>query len=177
MKILVITGSPNPEGTSALLAERFISGAEASGHTVIRFDAAQEEIAPCRVCRSCRKDRGKCVFTDSMDSLKKEMLDADVVVFASPTWYFGVSSHMKLVLDRMYAIDSELHRPMKAVIMLTCADKRKEALAGSIQSFQSIIGYLGWEMAGLVAAAGCFARADIEKTRFPELAYQLGENI
>ena len=177
MKIIVITGSPNPEGTSALLADRFISGAEASGHTVIRFDAAKEEIAPCRGCRSCRKTPGKCVLTDSMDNLKKEMLDADAIAFASPIWYFGVSSYMKLALDRMYAIDSKLHRPMKAVIMLTCADKRRNALAGSIQSFQSVIGYMGWELAGLVAATGCFARADIEKTRFPEQAYQLGKNM
>lgn len=65
MKVTVITGSPHKKGTSALLADKFIEGAKESGHEVLRFDAAFEEVKPCLACDYCASHDGECIRKDA----------------------------------------------------------------------------------------------------------------
>ena len=69
----MITGSPHKDGTSNVLACEFIRGAEEAGHDVYRFDAAFEDVSPCRGCDSCRVHGGKCVYSDSMDKIYEKI--------------------------------------------------------------------------------------------------------
>lgn len=107
MKIVVLTGSPRRNGNSAYLAEQFIKGAEEQGHEVFRFDCAMREVGPCRACNRCGMD-GPCVLKDDFDVLRPHLIDADMVVFATPMYYFGVSAQMKRVIDRFYAINGKI---------------------------------------------------------------------
>ena len=88
MKIVVLTGSPHKKGTSALLADAFIAGAEAAGHSVTRFDCAFLHIGGCRGCDACRKSGGVCVQRDDMAEILPALLAADLVAFVSPIYYF-----------------------------------------------------------------------------------------
>lgn len=104
MKILVLTGSPRKNGNSKTLADNFIKGATEAGHEIVRFDAAQKDVHPCIACNSCGMN-GPCVFKDDFEFVRKHIADADMVVFATPMYYFGFSAQLKTVIDRFYAIN------------------------------------------------------------------------
>lgn len=175
MRITVLTGSPHRKGTSALLAERFIAGAEDAGHEVFRFDAAFEEVHPCLSCGRCRIAGERCVHRDEMDRLMPNLLAADLVVFATPLYYFGMPAPLKAVVDRFYSVHYALTKNRKrAVLLVTAADGHEEAVAPLRSHYQRILSYLSWEDAGVVAALGCSSRGSLERTRYPEQAYQLG---
>lgn len=179
MNILVITGSPHHQGTSALLADEFIRGAREAGHQVSRFDAAQNKrISPCMGCEYCRSNDSQCVFIDDMEIVKPDLLAADAVVFVTPTYYFGMSAQIKTVIDRFYAINEQLRsKPKKALLLVSAADDT-EAVADAMKAhFQSICNYLKWENCGALVAFGVYHREDIERTDFPAKAYELGKSF
>ena len=127
MKIVVLTGSPRKNGNSAYLAEQFIKGAEEQGHEVFRFDCAFRHVEPCRACNRCGMD-GPCIIDDDFLQLRPKLVEADMVVFATPMYYFGISAQMKRVIDRFYAINCQIKgAPKKAAFLMTYADTaRKE---------------------------------------------------
>ena len=178
MKIVIITGSPHKKGTSALLAEKFIKGAAEKGHSVFRFDAAFEDVYPCTACNKCRSSMADpCVFDDDMGKLYPQLLEADLIAFVSPLYYYSVSAQLKLVIDRFYPINSKITGNKKAVLMMTAEAKGEEAMSGAIKSYLEAIKYLKWIDCGMVLAGGCGVREEIENSNFPEKAYQLGKSL
>lgn len=93
-KIVVITGSPRKNGNSFAMTEAFIKAAEAKGHTVTRFDAADMTIGGCHACETCYKTGKACSFDDDFNTIAPAALDADVIVF-SPL-YTGTPFQHKL---------------------------------------------------------------------------------
>ena len=178
MNIVVLTGSPHKKGTSALLADEFIRGAKEAGHRVVRFDAAFEKVNPCIACDHCRRHEGQCTYTDAMEELDPMLIEADLVVFVTPLYYFGMTAQLKRVVDRFYAIDGALRRtPKRAVLLATGADEEGWAMEALAEHYRAICRYLGWQDAGTVLALGVAVRKDIEQTAFPRQAYELGRSI
>ena len=91
MKIVVLEGSPNQNGSSNLLASAFIRGAQEAGHTVEVIDAAHANLHPCTGCIHCGYE-GPCVQRDDMERIRTQILDADMVVFVTPLYYYGMSA-------------------------------------------------------------------------------------
>ncbi len=176
MKILVLTGSPRKNGNSATLAEHFIKGAKEAGHSVERFDAAFKKVHPCIACNSCGMD-GPCVFKDDFEFVRKHIVDADCVVFATPMYYFGISSQLKAVIDRFYAINGQIHVPKKAVLLMTYANTAASEAVPIKSHYEVLLKYLGWTDAGQVIAPGVWPVGAINRTEYPERAYQLGKRI
>ena len=176
MKITVITGSPHKDGTSALLADRFIDGAKTAGHEVFRFNAAFEKVSPCIGCDRCGMN-GPCVYTDAMTKLNPELLVSDLVAFVTPLYYYGMSTQIKTVIDRFYANNSRLHVSKKAILMATAYNSSDWTFNALVEHYKTLVRYMGWENAGMVLAAGCGVRSDIERSDFPNQAYKLGLNI
>lgn len=100
MNIALLQGSPNTTGSTALLCEQFTQGARASGHKVDRIDLAELSIAPCTGCVRCGYGAHSCVQNDDMRIVRETILDADMVVFATPLYYYGMSAQLKIVIDR-----------------------------------------------------------------------------
>ena len=177
MKITVITGSPHRKGTSALLADEFIRGAKESGHKVFRFDAAFETLHPCLGCGRCGST-GRCVHQDSMETLLPHLKEADVVVFVTPLYYFGMSAQLKMVIDRFYAVNSDLMGSSKKSILLATAyddqDWTFKALEGH---YQTVVAYLGWNNIGVLLAGGCGDRRAAKARSYPIKAYEMGKNL
>ena len=178
MKIVVITGSPHREGTSALLARKFEDGAREAGHEIYRFDAAFEDVAPCIGCDKCGCGARPCVMRDAMDKLYPKLCEADLIAFVTPLYYHGPSAQFKAAVDRFHGIDDFLRGADKrAVLIVTAADARTRVTRGLEAEYEETLNYLGWRDAGRVLALGCYYRADIEKTDYPEAAYRLGRNL
>ena len=176
MKITVIAGSPHKAGTSALLADKFIEGAQKSGHHVFRFNAAFEEVHPCIGCDVCGMN-GPCIYNDSMNKLNPELLAADLVAFVTPLYYWGMSAQLKTVIDRFYSNNSRLHVKKKAILMATSYDANDWTMQALTAHYKTLLRYLGWEDVGMVLAIGCGVRSDIEQTDFPNQAYRLGLKV
>lgn len=176
MKILVITGSPRKNGNSATLADSFIKGAKEAGHTVERFDAAFKKVHPCIACNSCGMN-GPCVFKDDFEFVRKHIVEADCVVFATPMYYFGISAQLKAVIDRFYAINGSIHVPKKAVLLMTYANTAASEAVPIKSHYDVLLKYLGWTDAGQIVAPGVWPAGAIRHTPFPEQAYRLGKSI
>lgn len=176
MKILVLTGSPRKNGNSATLADNFIKGAEEAGHTVVRFDAAFKKVHPCIACNKCGMD-GPCIFKDDFEFVRENIVDADAVVFATPMYYFGISAQLKAVIDRFYAINGKIHRPKKAVLLMTYANSAASEAEPIKKHYEVLLNYLGWQDAGQVIASGVWPVGAIKNTDYPQKAYELGKRI
>lgn len=177
MKIVVLTGSPRKNGNSAYLAEQFIKGAKEKGHEVFQFDCAFKQVEPCRACNRCGMD-GPCIFNDDFQELRPHLIEADMVVFATPMYYFGISSQMKRVIDRFYAINGQIKgAPKKAAFLMTYANTSQQEAEPMRTHYRTLVNYLGWTHVGEVVASGVWAAGSICQTDYPQQAYQLGKSI
>lgn len=138
MKILVISGSPHKSGSTALLTENFIAGAEEAGHQVDCFEASFKSIHPCMACERCHKTGDGCVFKDDMEELRPLVLGSDAVVFVTPVYYFGMNAQLAAAVNRFYAFnDKLLEQDKKAAFITAFADDEEMKIANLIQ-FESL---------------------------------------
>lgn len=178
MKILILNGSPHKKGTSALLISEFKRGAEENGHQVTIFDTASETIHPCIACDHCRTSSSGCVFQDGMETLNPMLMDADLVVFSTPLYYFGMSAQIKAVIDRLYANNQKFRDlQKKAILLATCGDTDSWAMDALKHHYETVCHYLGWEDCGSLLGIGMYTRDDIENSTYPEKAYEFGKSI
>ena len=178
MHILVITGSPHKRGTSALLVDAFLEGATAAGHQVERFDSAFAAVAPVRPAIFAAATGSNAPKNDDMEALWPKLLQADLVVLATPLYYFGFSAQLKAVLDRFYAKNASLRQHPKGVCLLaTCGDAEDWAMDGLRAHYACFCKYMGWEDRGQVLAFGVSVPKDIEATDYPAQARALGASL
>lgn len=178
MKILILNGSPHKKGTTALMISEFKCGAEENGHTVTVFHTAEENIHACTACDHCRTSDSGCVFKDGMDKLNPLLMDADLVVFSTPLYYFGMSAQIKTVIDRFYANNQVLREhKKKAVLLAACGDTDDWAMDALKLHYEAVCHYLHWENAGILLGIGMYTRDDIEHSSYPEKAYELGKSL
>jgi NAD(P)H-dependent FMN reductase len=180
MKILILTGSPRKNGNSFVLVDNFIKGAEVAGHHVERFDAAFKNVHTCIGCNHCGMN-GPCVFKDDFEFVRQHAVDADMVVFASPMHYFGLSAQLKTVLDRFYAINDMIttkdapHK--KAGLIVTYANPTFEVAAPIEREYELVLNYLGWQDVGRLIAPGVWSAGTINQTDYPQKAYEFGKTL
>ena len=117
MRIAILIGSPNKDGSSNLLAESFVRGAKEVGHSVQIIDAAHANIHPCTGCIHCGYE-GPCVQRDDIESVKSAILDADMLVFVTPLYYYGMSAQLKTLIDRFCSFNSSIQsKHMKSALL------------------------------------------------------------
>jgi multimeric flavodoxin WrbA len=177
MKVTVITGSPRKNGTSALLADKFIEGAKEAGHVVLRFDAAFEDVKPCLACDYCASHDGECVRRDAMNPWYEKLIGSDMVVFVTPLYYYAMSTQIKAVIDRFHANNAKLKGNKKAMILATSYGADDWTMKALEKNYESILRFMNWEDAGKLFATGCPVREMIEQSNFPNKAYELGKFI
>ncbi len=171
----MITGSAHKHGTTATLADRFIQGASDAGHEVFRFDAAFQSVHPCIGCNRCQQT-GECVFADDMKILNPHLLEADVVVFVSPIYYYSINAQIKAVIDRFYANDGALHKGKKAILITAMADAGMDSALGANATFKGIADFLEWENAGIINVKNAYTAADLIQEDL-DAVYRLGRDL
>ena len=120
MRIAVLLGSPNRTGSSHILADYFRQGAEEAGHRVEMIDVAHAEIHPCTGCIHCGYE-GPCIQRDAVESIRTKILSADMMVFVTPLYYYGMSAQLKVLIDRFCAFNSSIQRKRMKSALLTVA--------------------------------------------------------
>lgn len=171
--VLIITGSPRKGGNTDILAGAFADGACQAGHSVEIFDAGQASILPCRACDACSKTR-KCVFDDDFQKLVPMLRKADVIVLASPLYWYDVSAQLKLAIDKFKSFAGNLHI-VESVLIMCGAVAEKERFDGAVQVYKRITeGSLKWHDRGVVIASGCGPKGAAESHPAKEEAFKLG---
>lgn len=175
-RIVVITGSPHRAGTSALLADKFIEGAQQNGHHVFRFNAAFEDIHPCRACNACKRN-GPCILNDAIEQkLMPELLQADIIVLVTPLYYYGMSTQLKTVVDRFYSHVRSFDGK-KSMLLTTAYNSAGWTFEALVEHYQTLAKYMKWQDLGMVLGYGCGSRYSIERSDFPNQALKLGQSV
>ena len=151
MKILVISSSLRLGSNSGLIAAEFARGAVESGNVVEEISLKGRQIGFCTGCLSCQETRRCCIADDSADIIRK-MHDADVIVFASPIYFYGLSGQLKVLLDRSNPLYGTDYRFKDIYLILTAAEDEAATPDRAVSSLQ------GW--------VDCFDRSRIAKVIF-----------
>lgn len=177
MNIAVLEGSPNQNGSSNLLAGEFIRGARDAGHTVQVIDAAHSDINPCTGCIHCGYE-GPCVQTDDMESFRPQILSADMMVFVTPLYYYGMSAQLKILIDRFCAFNSSIQRRHMRSALLAAAWNSDDWTFEALEShYQTLVRYLNLKDMGRVLGRGCGSPSMTRRSPYPKLAYELGRSL
>ena len=152
MKILVLNGSPRAKGNTAAMAEAFKKGAEKNGHEVDVVRVASMNIKPCIACEYCHtKGAGTCVQKDDMQNLYPVIAEADMIVFASPVYYFGFSGQLQSALSRFYPTMTPAKAKKFALIL---SSGSPNVYAGVEAQYKGMLAYFGGQDLGIRTAHG-----------------------
>ena len=174
MNILVLQGSPNADGSTALLAREFARGAREAGHAVEVVDVAALDIAPCTGCVACGYE-GPCALSDDFDGLRRKLLVADMLVLATPLYYYGMTAQLKTVIDRFCSSNSSITRKRLRSALLAVAWNSDDWTFDALEAhYDTLVRYLSLRDCGRVLGAGCGTTGMTARSGFPEKAYELG---
>ena len=177
MKIAVLEGSPNKRGSSNHLAEQFIRGAEEAGHTVTVIDAAHADIRPCTGCIRCGYE-GPCVQKDDMETIRSTILDADMLVFVTPLYYYGMSAQLKTLIDRFCAFNSSIQSKRMKSALLAAAWNADDWTFDALEAhYRTLVRYLNLQDKGAVLGRGCGTPSMTKGSRYARQAYELGRSL
>lgn len=181
-KILILNGSPRPKGNTAGLIEAFKQGAEKKGHTVTLFNLQKMAIHPCLGCLGGGKNPDSpCVQKDDMQQIYPVYEEADILVLASPMYYWSVTAQLKMAFDRLFAVaekESNYSNPNKGCIMLMASEgDTKDNIEPVEHYFHSLLKHLGWTNLGEIYAGGVMNMGDIKGHTALEKAYNLALSI
>ncbi len=177
MKIVILEGSPNKKGSSNLLADCFRQGAEEAGHTVQIIDAAHANIHPCTGCIHCGYE-GPCVQKDDVEQFRRQILEADMMVFVTPLYYYGMSAQLKILIDRFCAFNTSIQRKhMKSALLSAAWNSDSWTFEALEAHYKTLVRYLNLKDMGTVLGAGCGTPSMTGHSEYPQLAYQLGKRL
>lgn len=149
MKILVLNGSPTPNGNTVALVNAFKEGAESKGYEVNVINVAHKNIKGCMACNFCKRNNGQCVQKDDMQEIYPQIQDADMIVFASPIYYFIMSAQLESVIHRFYAINAPEKAKYSALLLSSYSPN---VYTGAIAQYKDMIRYMGMTDKGIVTA-------------------------
>ena len=177
MKIVIVKGSPHKNGSSNMLVEQFAKGAREAGHTVVEMDAAHMNIHPCLGCGHCGMD-GPCAQKDDMQLLRDALLSADMAVFVTPVYYFGISAQLKTVIDRFYSYTLRLSgKHLKTALIAASWDSNEDVMPYIVQYYQKLCRYMNFTDCGMILGTGCGTPSMTRGSRHMGEAYRLGKSL
>ncbi|MGM0213070.1 flavodoxin family protein [Enterococcus sp. AZ109] len=177
-RILVLVGSGTPRGSTMQLTDAFIAGAEEAGHQVKKIFLGNKQIEGCRGCNFCQRSGG-CVIKDDMQKLYPLFEESDVLVFASPLFFWTISARIKAFIERLYATAKEDKFPKKeTMLLMTAGDEKFWTFEQSVSYYRFVTQAIEWQDLGMCLAGGTKIEdgKHIIKQNYLEEAFQLGKN-
>ncbi len=177
MKIVILMGSPNQNGSTKILVDSFVQGAESAGHACEIVDVCHMKIHPCTGCVRCGYE-GPCVQKDDVEVIRQKLLQSDMIVFATPLYYYGMSAQLKAVVDRFCAYNSSLNRRHLKSALLTVAWNTDDWTFEALEAhYKTLVRYINFEDMGMVLGYGCGTPAITRQSKYPQEAYMMGKTL
>lgn len=175
-QVLILSSSPRKNGNSSILCDEFLKGASEAGHTVEKIVLADKKINYCTGCYACKRT-GKCAQKDDMAAILDKMVLADVIVLATPVYFYTMCAQLKTVIDRTVARYTQI-AGKELYFIATMADTSKPNME---RTFESIRGFAAClpraKEKGIVYGTGAWNIGDIQSTRAIKQAYEMGKAI
>lgn len=189
-QVLVVRGGGRPHGNTAQLVEAFARGAGEAGCAVEIADLNKLTVNGCLGCNACRYGK-PCVQKDDFNALIPKIKAADLIVFASPLYFWTLSSKIKAFIERFYCIAEEDPNPplgryerypvRASALLMTSADDFFWTFEQAVSYYQfAVVRYIGFEDQGMVLAGGCGdtnGRPRIVETTHLDEAYAFGRSL
>ena len=176
-KIVILNGSPRPNGNTSLLVREFAKGAEEAGCEVTTFLLDKMNIHGCKGCCCGGKNPDSpCVQKDDMDKIYPAYREADTVVLASPLYYWNFSGQLRTAFDRLFAVaecDPDYRNPQKEAALIMAAEGHE--FDDALNYYKNLMKHLNWKDLGQVLAGGVMKVGDIKGHKELIDAYELGK--
>ena len=177
MNILILAGSPRKGGNTDLLVEAFVKGASQK-HYVEVVSVHDYKVNPCMGCNACFKsESNSCVQKDDMPLIYEKMAVADMLVIASPVYFYGLSAQLKAIIDRFHNPIRDTYHIKKTALLLVGAASLPELFDGILAQYRLCLNFFKLEDAGRVLVRGVKDKGDIQNTEAIQKANELGLNI
>ncbi len=176
-KIVILVGSMRKNGNTHLLAKAFADGAS-KNNIVELISVADYKVNPCIGCNSCFTRNGnQCFQDDDMTTIYNQLKTADILVVASPIYFYGISAELKAMIDRLHTPMRNDFKIKKLALLLVGAATLPELFDSVKLQYQLILNFFHLENLGTVFVSGVKDKGDIKKTNALENAYHLGLSI
>lgn len=170
MKIAVLNGSPRKENTYAMI-QAFREGAEAAGHEVEEYHVGKMKIAGCMGCMYCKtKGEGVCIQKDDLEKIMPAYKEADMIVFASPIYYFTMTAQIEATIQRVFCIGKPAKAKRTALLL---SSGSPGVYDGAIAQMNGYCAYTGIELAGVITANGAENKSEAKMNEIREFAKSL----
>lgn len=175
-KVLILSGSPRKDGNSDILCGEFAKGAKEVGHEVEKIRVAEKKISPCTGCYTC-KNGGVCAINDDMTEILQKMIDADVLVLASPVYFYSIDAQLKAVIDRTVARWLEV-KNKEFYYIVTMADEDISSADTTLACFRGYADCVnGAVEKGVIIGNGVYEKGEVKNTKAMKEAYTMGKNV
>lgn len=175
--VVILSGSPRKGGNSEILCDQFAQGAAEAGHRVEKIRVAEKDIHPCIACYHCRDHGGECVFRDDMAEVLQKMIDADVLVLASPVYFYSIDAQLKALIDRTVARWLEV-KNKEFYYIVTMADQGNESADTTLACFRGYADCVeGAVEKGVIVGGNAYEKGEIRSHAAMQEAYEMGKRV
>ncbi len=148
MKVLLLNGSPRKNGNTAYATKTIVEGIEKnSSSTIQTINVVDFKVSGCIACDGCKANDGNCVIPDDTKNIVDKVLNADAVIFATPVYWWGMTSQLKAVVDKFYSSASKFSKQNKKIGVIAIGADSVDGKQYSLISdqFTCICSFLNWE--------------------------------
>ena len=176
-KVLVLSSSPRRGGNSDSLCDQFVAGAKEAGHQAEKIFLKDKKISYCTGCGVCFNRDKACSQKDDMAEILEKMIDADVIVMATPVYFYTMCGQMKTVIDRTCSRYTEIN-DKDFYFIVSAADESKQAMERTLEEFRGFTYCLdeAHEM-GVIYGTGAWHMGDIKKSEAMNIAFDMGKKV
>lgn len=177
-KVLILSSSPRKGGNSDTLCDKFKEGAETAGNTVEKIFLRDKKINYCTGCGYCNTNNYTgCSQKDDMTEILEKMINADVIVFGTPVYFYTMSGQLKTLIDRCCARYTHITGKDFYYIM-TAADTNTHTMDRVLNEFEGLMDCLSdANPKGAIIATGVWQKDEVNKTIYPQQAFDMGKAI
>ena len=174
-KVLIISASPRKGGNSDLLCDQFLLGAQEAGHTVEKVFLRNHKINYCLGCGVCNNTH-KCVQKDDMKALLDKMVEADVIVLATPVYFYTMDAQLKTFIDRCVSRYTEISNK-DVYFIVSAADTDKNNLAPTIEGLRGFTRDCleGTKEKSIIYGTGAWQVGEVKELPVYKKAYEIGK--
>jgi multimeric flavodoxin WrbA len=176
-KVLVLSSSPRRGGNSDLLCDQFIDGSKEVGHVTEKIFLKDKKINYCTGCGSCIDIGKKCSQKDDMDEILDKMVAADVIVMATPVYFYTMCAQMKTLIDRTCSRYTKITNK-DFYFIVTAADTNNQAMERTLEEFRGFTYCLeDPKEKGVIYGTGSWDKGEIKDMPVMEEAYEMGKAV
>ena len=178
-KVLVISASPRKNGNSDILCDEFVRGAVEAGHEVEKIRLAEKKVGFCTGCYACQK-LDRCVQKDDANEIVEKMLASDVIVLATPVYFYSMDAQLKALIDRSVSRWNDFGRfkGTEFYLVITAADTNRDMMSATLEGLRGFMRDCmeGAVEKGVLYGTGAYEKGEVRALPVFGEAYAAGKN-